>query len=346
MKEVFTGCWSPGSGQESIFPNCKSPGGQSEQSHWGKETQLVDTHTRSWEPLCWTSGMHPLHVLTGPVLFQVSEQLLKAPASSMGEMTTTDTSSRPSSEDSKHALPKKPGLTEGVCATDAGPREASQPQLTTPLPSTDKGSKVQEGYPGKVEAAASEEHKAGPEEPMELDIGHWRKPSTTTDSQGNRTEAETSLSAAEPQPKVTDSSRTAELSLEELSISSRQQQPQASAPKVTLAASGAEQGLLRRPNRKRKLLEDIESGKTLLLDAYRVWQQGQKVMTYDLGRIEKIMSETYMLIKQVYNYKMFHTTWGICAVHMYTVFCPCMCCQYSIILLSFCQVIHAWHEPV
>lgn len=54
-----------------------------------------------------------------------------------------------------------------------------------------------------------------------------------------------------------------------------------------------------RPNRKRKLLQDTESGKTLLLDAYRVWQQGQKAMAYDLSRIEKIMSETYMLIKQV-----------------------------------------------
>jgi hypothetical protein len=37
----------------------------------------------------------------------------------------------------------------------------------------------------------------------------------------------------------------------------------------------------------------------LLLDAYRVWQQGQKGVAYDLGRIERIMSETYMLIKQV-----------------------------------------------
>uniref|UniRef100_A0A4W6F7H4 Calcineurin-binding protein cabin-1 n=1 Tax=Lates calcarifer TaxID=8187 RepID=A0A4W6F7H4_LATCA len=184
-------------------------------------------------------------------------------------MTTTDTSSRPSSEDSKHALPKKPGLTEGPCVTDTGPKGASQAQLIPPPPTTDKGNKFQESYTGKVETAGSEEHKAGPEEPMELDTGHWRN------------------------------SRTPELSLEELSISSRQQQPQASAPKVTVAASTTDQGLLRRPNRKRKLLEDVESGKTLLLDAYRVWQQGQKVMTYDLGRIEKIMSETYMLIKQV-----------------------------------------------
>lgn len=248
-----------------------------------------------------TSGMQPLHVLTASALFQVSEQLPKTPAPSMGEMTTTDTSNRPSSEDSKHALPKKPELTEGVCATDTGPREASQAQLTQPPPSTDKCSKGVESYPGKVEAAVSEGHRTGPEEPMELETGHWRRPSTTTDSQGNQTETETSLSVVEPQQKVADSSRTPELSLEELSISSRQQQLQASATKVTVATGATDQGLLRRPNRKRKLLEDVESGKTLLLDAYRVWQQGQKVMTYDLGRIEKIMSETYMLIKQVYN---------------------------------------------
>uniref|UniRef100_A0A3Q0T7Z5 Calcineurin-binding protein cabin-1 MEF2-binding domain-containing protein n=1 Tax=Amphilophus citrinellus TaxID=61819 RepID=A0A3Q0T7Z5_AMPCI len=198
-------------------------------------------------------------------------------------MTTTDTSNKPSSDDSKHAVPKKPGLTEGTCATDTGPREASQAQLTPAPPiSIDKGSKIQEGYSGKAETAGNEGHKAGPEEPMELD-----------------TEAETSVSGVEPKQKVTDITRTPELSLEELSISSRQQQLQASAPKLTVAAGGTDQGLLRKPNRKRKLLEDVESGKTLLLDAYRVWQQGQKVMTYDLGRVEKIMSETYMLIKQV-----------------------------------------------
>uniref|UniRef100_A0A3Q3KUK7 Calcineurin-binding protein cabin-1 n=1 Tax=Mastacembelus armatus TaxID=205130 RepID=A0A3Q3KUK7_9TELE len=196
---------------------------------------------------------------------------------------TGSRSVRPSSEDSKHALPKKPGLTEGACVTDSEPREA--PQV-----------KVQESYPGKVETARNEGHEAGPEEPMELDTGHWRKPSTITDSQGNRAAAETPLSAVEPQQKVTDSSRTPELSLEELSISSRQQQLQASAPKVTVTETKGTP-LLRRPSRKRKLLEDVESGKTLLLDAYRVWQQGQKVMTYDLARIEKIMSETYMLIK-------------------------------------------------
>ncbi|KAG5840641.1 hypothetical protein ANANG_G00190890 [Anguilla anguilla] len=107
--------------------------------------------------------------------------------------------------------------------------------------------------------------------------------------------------AADPGEKGPECSRAPELSLEELSISSKQQQLllQTSPTKAQLSAGGAEPGGARRPSRKRKLLEDAESGKTLLLDAYRVWQQGQKVMTYDLSRIEKIMSETYMLIKQV-----------------------------------------------
>lgn len=222
----------------------------------------------------------------------------------MGEMTTTDTSNRPSSEDSKHALPKKPGLSEGACATDTGPREASQAQLPPLSSPTDKGSKIQECYPRKVETVENEGQKAGPEEPMDMDTGHWRKLSNTTDSQGNQTQAEVSHCGMEPQLKVTDITRTPELSLEDLSISSRQQQLQGSAPKITVAATGTDQALLRKPNRKRKLLEDVESGKTLLLDAYRVWQQGQKVMTYDLGRIEKIMSETYMLMKQVILFRM------------------------------------------
>ncbi|XP_040051178.2 calcineurin-binding protein cabin-1 isoform X4 [Gasterosteus aculeatus] len=225
----------------------------------------------------------------------VSEQLHKAPVPSMGEMTTTDASNRPSSEDGKHAALKKPEIPEGACARETAPKEACQAQLV--LLAVDAGGEVQEIYPGKTETAVGEGHKAGPEEPMELDPGHWRRPAATADPQHTQTAA--SASVAQPQPKVTDSNRTPELSLEELSISSRQQQLQASAARLTVAAGGAAQGLLRRPSRKRKLLDDVESGKTLLLDAYRVWQQGQKVMTYDLARIEKIMSETYMLMKQV-----------------------------------------------
>ncbi|XP_051923504.1 calcineurin-binding protein cabin-1 isoform X2 [Hippocampus zosterae] len=225
-------------------------------------------------------------------------QLPKAATTSMGEMTTAAASSRPSSEDSKHALPKKGVLTEGTCTTDTGRKEGSLPQRPPLAPSADKDGKF-ENQPGKVEPVTSEGHRTGPEEPMDLESGHWRRPSTTTDTQDREAEAPVSLGTIEPQQKVSDSSRTSELSLEELSISSRQQQLQSSASKATLTASSPDQVLLRRPSRKRKLLEDVESGKTLLLDAYRVWQQGQKVMTYDLGRIEKIMSETYMLIKQV-----------------------------------------------
>ncbi|KAJ0068038.1 hypothetical protein NL108_015078 [Boleophthalmus pectinirostris] len=225
-----------------------------------------------------------LNSLTG-----VSEQLPKAAAPSMGEMTTTESSNKASSEDSKHGLPKKAGLSEGVCtpAPDSGPQEASQVSNT--------GSKI-EGDTGKVDSVGNEIQRHAPEEPMDLDSGLWRKSSTATDSQGNKTDVDISLSTAAPQQKGTDNSRAPELSLEELSISSRQQQVQASAPKATAAP---DQTSSHRPNRKRKLIEDVESGKTLLLNAYRVWQQGQKVMTYDLGSIEKIMSETYMLMKQV-----------------------------------------------
>ncbi|XP_056890296.1 calcineurin-binding protein cabin-1 isoform X5 [Takifugu flavidus] len=227
-----------------------------------------------------------LNTLTG-----VSEQPHKVPGTpSVGEMTTTDVSNKPSSEDNRTALPKKPRLADGVAYTVS--RDASQAPLAPPvLQSTDKS---KESLPEKVDTSGTDGHKAGSEEPMDLGTGIWRRPAGPTEQQ---TEAGTS---AEPLQKV-EVGRTSELSLEDLSISSRQQQQlQASATtKVTLPTSGTDQGTPRRPSRKRKLLEDVESGKTLLLDAYRVWQHGQKVMTYDLGRVEKIMSETYMLIKQV-----------------------------------------------
>ncbi|CAL8347299.1 unnamed protein product [Lota lota] len=233
----------------------------------------------------------------------VSEQPSKTSAPSMGEMTTADSTSRPSAEDGQHALPKKPGLTEGP--SDTGPCDASsRAQLGALQPGPDKPDKLPESKPATAEAAPLSDCPValGPEEPMEMDPGHWRRPSVLTETQGNPVGPQAPRAVAEPGQKVTEASRTADLSLEELSISSRQQvlqAPGAKAPGPGVAGGGPEQGPLRRPNRKRKLLEDVESGKTLLLDAYRVWQQGQKVMTYDLARIEKIMSETYMLIKQV-----------------------------------------------
>ncbi|XP_036835633.1 calcineurin-binding protein cabin-1 isoform X2 [Oncorhynchus mykiss] len=228
---------------------------------------------------------------------------------SMDEMTTTDTSNRPSAEDRSQALPKKPGLTEGTQVNapapgpDSGLQETPQAQPALLTTDGDRGDQ-QQGTPcGKVEAAAGEGARAGPEEPMELDTGHWGRPSKTTDSQGIQPDTEPHRTVLEPGEKVAVSNRAPELSLEDLSISSRQQQLQGLVVKGPVSASGAElgqaQGPLRRPSRKRKLLDDVESGKTLLMDAYRAWQQGQKVVTYNLGRIEKIMSETYMHIKQV-----------------------------------------------
>lgn len=243
----------------------------------------------------------------GSVLSQVSEQPSKVPVPSMGEMTTTDTSNRPSAEDSSHALHKKPELAEGPQVTAPGPDSGSRetPQTQPALLATDRnrGDQQQRTPSGKVEAAVGKGARAGPEEPMELDAGHSGHPSKTTDSRCIQPDTESPRTVLVPGEKVAESSRAPELSLEDLSISSRQQQLQCPVAKGPVLASGAEQGLaqgaLCRPSRKRKLLDDVESGETLLLDAYRVWQQGQKVMTYDLGRIEKIMSETYMLIKQV-----------------------------------------------
>ena len=236
---------------------------------------------------------------------KVTEQPSNPSAPSMGEMTTADSALRPSAEDGQHTLPKKPGLTEGP--SDTRPCEApGRAQLGALQPGPETPDKALEPKPATAETAPLSEGPGpqGPEEPMEMDPGHWRRPSALTETQSHPPGPQAPRAAAEPGEKATEASRTADLSLEELSISCRQQllqAPGAKAPGSMALAHGGplEQGLLRRPNRKRKLLEDVESGKTLLLDAYRVWQQGQKVMTYDLARIEKIMSETYMLIKQV-----------------------------------------------
>lgn len=149
-----------------------------------------------------------------------------------------------------------------------------------------------------------ESPRVGPTEPMD-----------TGEAATRRSDAEQTLPlppARSPRDRAPES-RPTELSLEELSISARQQpcplppaQPTPTTATTTAATAttaarpgGHPEEPPARPSRKRKLLEDTESGKTLLLDAYRVWQQGQKGVAYDLGRIERIMSETYMLIKQV-----------------------------------------------
>uniref|UniRef100_A0A452T7X9 Calcineurin-binding protein cabin-1 n=1 Tax=Ursus maritimus TaxID=29073 RepID=A0A452T7X9_URSMA len=152
-------------------------------------------------------------------------------------------------------------------------------------------------------AVDKESPRAGPTEPM--DTGE----ATARCSDSER--------APPPQPGRPPrdrgpESRPTELSLEELSISARQQ------PSPLTSAQGGShpEEPPTRPSRKRKLLEDTESGKTLLLDAYRVWQQGQKGVAYDLGRIERIMSETYMLIKQVDEEAALEQAVKFCQAHL------------------------------
>uniref|UniRef100_A0A672RKI3 Calcineurin-binding protein cabin-1 n=1 Tax=Sinocyclocheilus grahami TaxID=75366 RepID=A0A672RKI3_SINGR len=241
----------------------------------------------------------------------------KPSATSMGEMTTADVSNQPPAvEDPKcsHATQPKAGLPDTPKATgsETGPPGIPQQCSATLQLSLEPLNQAAEA------AVHPREGTSALAEPMELGPGSWPGASKFRDPQ---TPAETrpqeqgvDKSATEEADKVLESSRASELSLEELSISSKQQQlqnqvnaakgalsmvttPTASNP--TPLPSTPEVGPQQRPSRKRKLLDDVESGKTLLLDAYRVWQQGQKGMTYDLRRIEKIMSETYMLIKQV-----------------------------------------------
>ncbi|XP_028851321.1 calcineurin-binding protein cabin-1 isoform X2 [Denticeps clupeoides] len=236
-----------------------------------------------------------LNKLTG-----VSEQFSKIPAPSMGEMTTTDPSSRPSAEDSKSAqLPHKTGLTEGSGPPGSLPRDSTQ-MLQPSVPPAMKPTAPPQG---RVEVLHAETGKTGPEEPMELELGPTTAKFTDVQSGTMPARKDSMQPGMEHAEKAPESSRAPELSLEDLSISSKQQNQTHAAktliPGVQMAGTAALTQTTERRPRKRKLLEDVESGKTLLLDAYKVWQQGQKVMTYDLGRIEKIMSETYMLIKQV-----------------------------------------------
>ncbi|XP_056102870.1 calcineurin-binding protein cabin-1 isoform X1 [Rhinichthys klamathensis goyatoka] len=241
----------------------------------------------------------------------------KPSTTSMGEMTTADVSNRPpAAEDPKcsHTSQPKAGLpdTPTLTGSETGPPAIPQQHSATLQLSLEPLTQV------TAVTVHPREGTSGLGEPMELGLGLWpgaskfRDPQTPIDTVPQ--EQAMVKSVAEEVDKIPESSRATELSLEELSISSKQQQLQLlnqvnaakAAPTMATAPtpsnplpSSPELTLPQRPNRKRKLLDDVESGKTLLLDAYRVWQQGQKGMTYDLQRIEKIMSETYMLIKQV-----------------------------------------------
>uniref|UniRef100_A0A8C9MJI4 Calcineurin-binding protein cabin-1 n=1 Tax=Serinus canaria TaxID=9135 RepID=A0A8C9MJI4_SERCA len=235
-------------------------------------------------------------------LTQVSEdQGSKSSSLASGRMTT-DVSNKSSAEEGKDVLPKKAVLSDGAGhGTENGVKEATQGQIPNAmdiLEQEDRSDKEIKELPGP-----------GSAEPMDLD-GFSNDPEKI-DSSCKRGEPERLQPGRSSKDRAPES-RTPELSLEELSISSKHQQQ---AAKGTVQAAPTEEPV-QRSSRKRKLLEDVESGKTLLLDAYRVWQQGQKVMAYDLGKIEKIMSETYMLIKQVDEEAALEQAVKFCQVHM------------------------------
>ncbi|XP_072455696.1 calcineurin-binding protein cabin-1 [Notamacropus eugenii] len=233
-------------------------------------------------------------VLTVKVLEETLNELTEG---SEGQRMTTDVSNKPSAEEGSEVLPKKLALSDG-----GGGGKGIAPNYT-PL-ATDT-----------ADPSTLKEHpRASSTEPMELEP-------EKTDVALRRPEAERPPPARTPKDRGPDG-RPTELSLEDLSISSRQQQLLAQPPPQPLLIKGLGQPTLdeaaQRSSRKRKLLDDPESGKNLLLDAYRVWQHGQKVMAYDLGKIEKIMSDTYMLIKQVDEGAALEQAVKFCQVHLGT----------------------------
>uniref|UniRef100_A0A669PZQ2 Calcineurin binding protein 1 n=1 Tax=Phasianus colchicus TaxID=9054 RepID=A0A669PZQ2_PHACC len=242
-------------------------------------------------------------VLTVKVLEDTLNDLTQVSAKSSnlasGRMTT-DVSNKTSAEEGKDVLPKKPVLSDGVVhSTENGVKEVTQGQIPSAmdiLEHEDKNAKEIRELP-----------RPSSVEPMDFD-GYSNDPEKI-DSSCKRSEPDRLQSGRNSKERAPES-RTAELSLEELSISSKQQQ------QATKVQAVSTEEPVQRSSRKRKLLEDVESGKTLLLDAYRVWQQGQKVMAYDLGKIEKIMSETYMLIKQVDEEVALEQAVKFCQVHM------------------------------
>ncbi|XP_023502487.2 calcineurin-binding protein cabin-1 isoform X1 [Equus caballus] len=228
-----------------------------------------------------------------------------------GARMTTDISHKASPEDGQEGLPnpKKPPLADGS-GPGAEPGGKVGPLNHRPV-AVDAGDSTDQGG----ERKDKENPRAGPTEPMDTGEATARR----LDSE----RASPLLPGRPPRDRVPDS-RPTELSLEELSISARQQpsplppaQPAPTTATTTVARGGSHpEEPPPRPSRKRKLLEDTESGKTLLLDAYRVWQQGQKGVAYDLGRIERIMSETYMLIKQVDEEAALEQAVKFCQVHL------------------------------
>uniref|UniRef100_A0A8C5LJ11 Calcineurin-binding protein cabin-1 n=1 Tax=Leptobrachium leishanense TaxID=445787 RepID=A0A8C5LJ11_9ANUR len=206
-------------------------------------------------------------------LFDLSGEPYKSDPSHAASMTT-DVSGRPASEDRKDAPPRKGSvLCEGVALrTENGGKEA----VHCASHAMDTG----------ASRIVKEVTKPQTSEPM--DHGGQSCDPERRGDQGRK----------EPTKVLRDKGLEGpELSLEELSISSKAHQPASSRATSQSQHAHSEDHPIR-ASRKRKFLDDTEGSKSLLLEAYRVWQQGQKVTTYDLSKIEKIMCETYRLIKQ------------------------------------------------
>ncbi|XP_072271694.1 calcineurin-binding protein cabin-1 isoform X2 [Pyxicephalus adspersus] len=197
------------------------------------------------------------------------------PSSFLTTSMTTDVSGRPTSEDRKDVPPRKNlVLGEGV---SAGPENGGKETVQSPA------TQAMETGEARI---VKEPLKTPSSEPMDHD-GHF----CSAEKHVDLFRKDSAKAHKEKGPEG------AELSLEELSISSKHQLPAGS------RSSGQHvqqtEDTPHRASRKRKLLDDTEDSKNLLLEAYRVWQQGQKVTSYDLAKIENIMCKTYMLIKQV-----------------------------------------------
>ncbi|KAM9329216.1 calcineurin-binding protein cabin-1 [Gastrophryne carolinensis] len=194
------------------------------------------------------------------------------PSSFLTTSMTTDVSGRPTSEDRKDAPPRKNlVLGEGMAAgPENGGKDSVQCSATRAMET------------GEVRTV-KETLKPLPSEPMDHD-GH-------PDKRADQYRKDSAKVFKEKGPDGP------ELSLEELSISSKHNLPTGSRGPSQQPQQTEETP--HRASRKRKLLDDTEDSKNLLLEAYRVWQQGQKVTAYDLAKIENIMCKTYMLIKQV-----------------------------------------------
>ncbi|KAM8818411.1 calcineurin-binding protein cabin-1 isoform 2-T2 [Rhynchonycteris naso] len=249
-------------------------------------------------------------------LAEGSEHAGPKPCGLPGAKMTTDVSHKASPEEGQEGLPhpKKPPLAD---SSGPGAEPGGKVCLLNHRPVTmDAADSADQGG----ERKDKESPRVGPTEPMDTGEGATR-----------RLDSERALPlppGRSPRDRAPES-RPTELSLEELSISARQQPslhttaltaPATATTTATTAPTprtgGHPEEPPPRPSRKRKLLEDTESGKTLLLDAYRVWQQGQKGVAYDLGRIERIMSETYMLIKQVDEEAALEQAVKFCQVHL------------------------------